>query len=261
MLRIDVLTLFPEFFEGFKAHSMLKRAIAKRLVGLEAHNLRNWARDRHRTCDDRPFGGGPGMLMKPEPVFEAYEELWGQAPEKKRGLSPKRKRGLRFIYLTPAGRRFDNGMAKRLARSSRLAFLCGHYEGVDQRVIGRLVTDEISVGDYVLTGGELAAMVVVDAVIRHVKGVLGKPESGLFESFSKGLLEYPQYTRPAEYRGLKVPAVLLSGDHQKIERWRYEQAVRLTRKRRPDLQSELRAHLEPVKAQGSKRRGRKKGVT
>ena len=205
---------------------MIKRAVQKRLVAIQRHDLREFTHDRHRTCDDKPFGGGPGMLLKPEPIFEAVEKILGQR---------KKTRGRRFVYMTPQGKRFNQRVAKRLAKAGELIFLCGHYEGVDQRVIDALVTDEISIGDYVLTGGELPAMAVIDSVVRLVKGVLGKEESKEFESFSQNLLEYPQYTRPAVYRGLKVPPVLLSGDHKKIEFWRQKEAYKRTLKRRPDL--------------------------
>jgi tRNA (guanine37-N1)-methyltransferase len=225
-MKIDILTLFPEMFGLFTSHSMVKRAIAKKIVSVSAHNLRAFTHDRHKTCDDRPFGGGPGMLMKPEPIFEAVDHLFGGK------ILPRRQR---FIYLTPRGKPFSQKKAKSLGRYPHLIFLCGHYEGVDERVIERWVTDEISIGDYVLTGGELPAMVVMDAVIRLLPGVLGREESKEFESFSQNLLEYPQYTRPAEYRGLKVPSVLLSGNHKAIELWRKKQASAFTKKRRPDL--------------------------
>ncbi len=225
-MKIDILTLFPDVFDLWLSHSMIKRAREKKRVDISVHNLRDFTHDRHKTCDDRPFGGGPGMLMKPEPIFEAVEGIFGQ-----KGL-PK---DVRFVYLTPQGKRWDQKMALRFARKKHLVLLCGHYEGVDQRVLDELVTDEVSIGDYVLTGGELPAMVLMDSVVRLQKGVLGSEESKQFESFASNLLEYPQYTRPAEYRGLKVPSVLLSGDHQKIEFWRKKEALKLTLRRRPDL--------------------------
>ena len=225
-MKIHILTLFPEVFDGFVAHSIVKRAIEKGKVEITPHNLRDWTHDRHRTCDDRPFGGGPGMLMKPEPVFEAYDELFAR---KKAGKS------FRFVHLTAQGTPFDQKKAAELAGCKELAFLCGHYEGVDQRVIDTLVTDEVSIGDYVLTGGELPAMVVIDAVVRLLPGVVGCAHSTVFESFSQNLLEYPQYTRPAVYRGLQVPPVLLSGNHQKIGEWQKDEALKRTLKRRPDL--------------------------
>ena len=189
-------------------------------------DLREFTHDKHRTCDDRPFGGGPGMLMKPEPIFEAVDKLF---PKKKFSKSS------RFIFLTPQGKCFDQKMAVELSACKELVLLCGHYEGVDQRVIDELVTDEVSIGDYVLTQGELPAMVLMDTVIRQLPGVLGCAQSKQFESFSSNLLEYPQYTRPALYRGLEVPKVLLSGDHQRIAEWQRKQALLSTKKRRPDL--------------------------
>ena len=210
-------------FESFISHSIVKRAIEKKIVKMKAHDLRDYTHDKHKTCDDKPFGGGPGMLMKPEPIFECMDAL---AP------LPK---GTRFITMTPHGKLFNQKMAKKLSESSGLIFLCGHYEGVDQRVIDTFTTDEISIGDYILTGGELPAMVVIDSVVRLLEGVLGCAESKVFESFSENLLEYPQYTRPAEYRGLRVPSVLLSGNHKEIELWRKKEARESTLKRRPDL--------------------------
>jgi len=227
-LKIHILTLFPGLFDSFLAHSIMKRAIEKKKADIRVHSLRDFTHDRHKTCDDKPFGGGPGMLMKPEPIFEAYETLFGKRRSKKRS-------GFCFIYMTPQGKRFDQKMAGRLSRMKELVFLCGRYEGVDQRIVDALVTDEISIGDYVLTGGEVPVMVVVEATVRLLKGVLGREASKEFESFSQNLLEYPQYTRPAVYRGLQVPAVLLSGDHEKIGLWRQAQARKLTKDRRPDL--------------------------
>ncbi len=225
-MKIHILTLFPGMFDSFLSHSIMKRAVQKKAVSIRLHDLRDYTHDRHRTCDDRPFGGGPGMLMKPEPVFEAVDKLFAR---KKFG------KDTRFIYLSPQGKRFDQAMARQFARSKEIVFLCGHYEGVDQRVIDELVTDEVSIGDYVLTQGELPAMVLVDAVVRLLPGVLGSEDSKEFESFTTNLLEYPQYTRPAAYRGLEVPAVLLSGDHKRIAEWRQKQARLRTSRRRPDL--------------------------
>ena len=212
-------------FDSFLSHSIVKRAIEKKIVSITPHDLRKWTHDRHKSCDDKPFGGGPGMLMKPEPVFEAYDDLFGK----------KKGKHFRFVCLSAQGGRFDYQKAKELATCKEIAFLCGHYEGVDQRVIDSLVTDEISIGDYVLTGGEIPAMVVIDAVVRLLPGVVGCARSTEFESYTQNLLEYPQYTRPAVYRGLKVPAVLLSGNHQKIEEWQKGEALKRTLKRRPDL--------------------------
>ena len=225
-MKIDVLTLFPGMFESFASHSIMKRAIEKNLVTLKTHDLRDFAHDRHRSCDDKPFGGGPGMLMKPEPIFEAVEALF-----KKRKFSGSS----RFVYMAPQGKKLNHALVRELSKAKEMVILCGHYEGVDQRVIDRWVTDEISIGDYVLTGGELPAMVLVDAVTRFVPGVIGNEAFKEFESFSQNLLEYPQYTRPARIRGLQVPAVLLSGNHKAIEGWRKQEALRRTLKRRPDL--------------------------
>jgi len=220
-MKIDVLTLFPAMFAGPLDESIVKRARATGKLDCRTHNLRDWTHDRHRTVDDKPFGGGPGMLLKPEPIFEAVESLAGDAT--------------RVVLLSPAGRLFNQSLARELARETHLLLICASYEGVDQRVVDSLVDDEISIGDYVLTNGALPAMVVIDAVTRLLPGVLGDDESAADESFSHGLLEYPHYTRPAEYRGLKVPEVLLSGNHAEIEKWRREQARQRTQKRRPDL--------------------------
>ncbi|OIO38267.1 MAG: tRNA (guanosine(37)-N1)-methyltransferase TrmD [Candidatus Omnitrophica bacterium CG1_02_49_16] len=226
MMKIDILTLFPGMFDTLVSHSIVKRAIHKRVVSIKVHDLRDFTHDRHRTCDDRPFGGGPGMLMKPEPIFEAVEKILGKKKQDKK---------TRLIYMTPQGVLLDQAKVKKLASFSRLIFLCGHYEGVDQRVIEKLVTDEISIGDYIVTGGELPAMVVADSVIRLLRGTLGSEASKEFETFSNNLLEYPQYTRPAVYQGLGVPRILLSGDHKAIEQWRKNEALKRTRRRRPDL--------------------------
>lgn len=221
-----MLTLFPGMFESFVGHSIVKRSIEKGALAVTAHDLRDYTHDRHRTADDRPFGGGPGMLMKPEPIFEAMDDLLP-------GFRKSKTR--RFVHLTPQGEPYTQKKAEELAKCRQIVFLCGHYEGVDQRAVDRYATDEISIGDYILTGGELAAMVVIDSVARLLPGTLGCAQSKEFESFSGNLLEYPQYTRPAEYRGLKVPAVLLSGDHKAIEAWRKEQSYQRTLNRRPDL--------------------------
>jgi len=225
-MKIDVLTLFPGMFAGPLDESIVKRARAEGLLDLAIHNLRDYTHDRHRTVDDKPFGGGPGMLLKPEPIFEAVERLAGG--------------GTRVILLTPAGRRFGQALARELAAQEHLLLVCGSYEGFDERVREALADDELSIGDYVLTNGALPAMVVIDAVTRLLPGVLGDDASSRDESFSAGLLEYPQYTRPAEFRGMKVPDVLLSGNHAGIEKWRAEQAKRRTRERRPDLKDQKR---------------------
>ena len=222
-MKIDVLTLFPAMFAGPLDESIIMRARKSGILDLKIHNLRDWTHDRHRTVDDRPFGGGPGMLLKPEPIFEAVESL--------------RRETTKVILLSPAGRKFDQAIARELARQSDLLLVTGHYEGFDARIRQSLAQDELSIGDYVLTNGALPAMVVIDTVARLLPGVLGDDESSHDESFSHGLLEYPQYTRPAEFRGMKVPEVLMSGNHAEIEKWRREQAQVRTAKERPDLLS------------------------
>ena len=220
-MKIDVLTLFPAMFAGPLDESIIARARRTGLLQLSIHNLRDYAHDRHKTVDDRPFGGGPGMLLKPEPLFEAVEKLSGETT--------------RVILLSPAGRTFNQAIARQLAQFGELLLITGHYEGFDERVRQQLADDELSIGDYVLTNGALPAMVVIDAVTRLLPGALGDDESAHEEPFSHGLLEYPQYTRPAEFGGMKVPEVLLSGNHAEIARWRAEQSRSRTRERRPDL--------------------------
>ena len=220
-MKIDVLTLFPAMFAGPLDESIIKRARADGLLDLAIHSLRDYTHDRHRTVDDKPFGGGPGMLLKPEPIFEAVEQI--------------ARDHTRVLLLTPAGRPFSQAVARELARQPHLLLICGSYEGFDERVREALADDELSIGDYVLTNGALPAMVVIDAVTRLLPGVLGDDESAHDESFSHGLLEYPQYTRPADFRGMKVPEVLLSGNHAEIEKWRLEQAKKRTTERRPGL--------------------------
>lgn len=223
-MKIDVLTLFPGMFAGPLDESIIRRAREAGILELQIKNLRDYAHDRHKTVDDRPFGGGPGMLLKPEPIFEAVEDLASEST--------------RIVLLTPAGRKFDQRMARELSRLDHLLLVCGSYEGFDERVREHLAHDELSIGDYVLTNGALPAMVVIDTVTRLLPGVLGDNESAQDESFSGGLIEYPQYTRPAEFRGWKVPEVLLSGHHAQIAQWRVEQARLRTRERRPDLLKE-----------------------
>ncbi|MCX6998266.1 MAG: tRNA (guanosine(37)-N1)-methyltransferase TrmD [Kiritimatiellaeota bacterium] len=220
-LQVDVLTIFPGMLDGFLGESMMKRAARAGAVTVRGVNLRDFTADVHRTTDDRPFGGGPGMVLKAEPVFQAVAAL--------------RTAGSRVILMTPQGRRFDQATARRLAGEQHLILVCGHYEGVDERIRQVLVDEEISIGDYVLTNGVLPAAVVIDAVVRLLPGVLGGAGATEEESFSAGTLEYPQYTRPAEFRGWRVPAVLLSGDHAAIARWRAEQSRQRTAARRPDL--------------------------
>ena len=220
-MKIDVLTLFPGMFPGPLDESIIKRACESGRLQLGVHDLRDYTHDRHRTVDDRPFGGGPGMLLKPEPLFEAVEALRGEKT--------------RVILTSPAGRPFRQEIARELAGEKHVLLICGSYEGFDERVRQSLADDEISIGDYVLTNGALPAMVVIDAVARLLPGVLGDDASSAEESFSEGLLEYPQYTRPAEFKGMKVPEVLLSGNHAEIAKWRREQAAQRTAERRPDL--------------------------
>lgn len=228
-MRFDVLTLFPEMFSGYVGQSLLKRAIDAGIVAVELHNIRDWARGKHKQVDDRPFGGGPGMVLRPEPIVECVEAVQAQCDE-----------AGHLILLSPQGRRLDQTIVAELARYRRIVLICGRYEGVDQRAIDLLRPDELSIGDYILGGGEVAAMAVIDAVVRLVPGVLGDQQSHQQESFSgePPLLEYPQYTRPREYRGLRVPEVLVTGNHQEIARWRTEQKLQRTRQRRADLLGE-----------------------
>jgi len=228
-MRIDIFTLFPQMFQSPLTSGLCQRAIDRGMVNVNVHNIRDYTHDRHRTADDYPYGGGAGMVLKPEPVFEAVETM-------KQDLYPEEERpALPIILLTPQGRPFSQKIAVELSRYSHLFLICGHYEGVDERIRQHLATDEISIGDYVLSGGELAAMVIVDTVVRLIPGVLGSEDSPLDDSHMTGLLEYPQYTRPPEFRGWSVPEVLLSGNHAQIAEWRHEQAIIRTLKRRPDL--------------------------
>ena len=220
-MKIDVLTLFPAMFAGPLDESIIKRARDSGLLDLKIHQLRDYTHDRHKTVDDRPFGGGPGMLLKPEPIFEAVEAIARETTK--------------VILLSPSGRPFSQAIARELSQEADLLFVTGHYEGFDERIRELLADDELSIGDYVLTNGALPAMVVIDAVTRLLPGVLGDDASSSEESFSEGLLEYPHYTRPAEFRGMKVPEVLLSGNHAEIAKWRAEQAQQRTKERRPDL--------------------------
>ena len=220
-MKIDVLTLFPAMFAGPLDESIIKRAREAGRLNLAIYNLRDYAHDRHKTVDDRPFGGGPGMLLKPEPIFEAVESL--------------AREGTRVILLSPSGRPFSQAIARELAGIEHLLMVSGHYEGFDERVREQLADDELSIGDYVLTNGALPVMVIIDAVTRLLPGVLGDEDSAQDESFSQRLLEYPQYTRPADFRGMKVPEILLSGNHAEIARWRGEQARLRTQELRPDL--------------------------
>ena len=222
-MEFDVFTLLPEVFPPYLNSSILHRAHQRGLIDVRIHNIRDWATDKHHVTDDEPYGGGGGMVMKVEPVFTAVESVVG--PEA----------GCPVILLTPQGRVFNQKIAMELVRHPRLALICGRYEGVDERIREHLVTDEISIGDYVLTGGELPALILIDAISRLIPGVLGDPDGAMDDSHATGLLEYPHYTRPPEYRGWGVPEILLSGNHAKIEKWRREQSLRRTLKRRPDL--------------------------
>lgn len=224
-MRIDILSLFPRMFEGPFNESIVKRAVDAGLVSIFIHNFREFAHDKHGTVDDYSFGGGEGMVLKPEPLFEAVESIKATLGD---SAGP-------VILLTPQGRLFCHQIAQELSQQQNLILICGHYEGVDERVRQHLVTDEISIGEYVITGGELAAMVVVDAVVRLLPGALGSDRAASEDSYARGFLEYPQYTRPRVYRGWEVPEVLLSGNHQEIARWRLEQAIERTLLRRPDL--------------------------
>lgn len=228
-MRIDVLTLFPEIFSGYLGQSLVKRAVDAGVLDIRVHNIRDWARGKQRQVDDRPFGGGPGMVLRPEPVVESVEAVQGE------GDAPGH-----LLLLTPQGRRLNQRIVEELAGQRRLVLICGRYEGIDQRAIDLLAPDELSIGDYILGGGEVAAMVVIDAVARLVPGVLGDEESNKQDSFSGDppLLEFPQYTRPREYRGLTVPEVLMTGNHPEIARWREEQKIERTRRRRADLLDE-----------------------
>ncbi|MDW8064211.1 MAG: tRNA (guanosine(37)-N1)-methyltransferase TrmD [Anaerolineae bacterium] len=227
-MRIDVITLFPEYFESPLRVSILKRAQESGHVQIAVHSLRAFGLGRHRVTDDTPYGGGGGMVMRPEPIFEAVEQILADVPPDARGEIP-------IVLLDPGGRRFTQEVAWELSHHPRLVLICGHYEGVDERVREHLVTDEISIGDFILTGGEPAALVIIDAVVRLLPGVLGDPEAPHDDSFAQGLLEYPHYTRPAVYRGWEVPEILRSGHHQAIARWRRMQSLRRTWERRPDL--------------------------
>jgi tRNA (guanine37-N1)-methyltransferase len=230
MLRFDIITIFPEFFREVIDCGILRRARNAGLVDITAHDLRQWTTDKHHVVDDRPFGGGDGMVLKPEPIFAGVEALTGAS---RREDMPAKTR---VMLLSPQGQVFSQALAQEIAQeTTHVVLICGRYEGVDERVTEAIVTDEVSIGDYVLSGGEPAATVVIDAVVRLLPGALGSETSAVFESFSEGLLDHPQYTRPPEFRGMKVPEVLLSGNHAEIERWRKEAAIAKTRRKRPDL--------------------------
>ena len=229
MLRVDIITIFPDYFREAFDYGIIRRARAAQLVEIKAHDLRSWTLDKHHVVDDRPFGGGDGMVLKPEPIFAAVESLTGAR------RSEAIASGKRVALLSPQGRQFTQALAADLAKCKQLVLICGRYEGVDERVAEALVTDETSIGDYVLSGGEPAALVVIDAIVRLIPGALGSETSATTESFSDGLLDYPHYTRPPDFEGMEVPDVLLTGHHAEIARWRREAATEKTRKNRPDL--------------------------
>lgn len=226
-MRIDVLTIFPKMFEGVLGESIIKLAREKGIVKINLFDLRAFSKDKHKKVDDKPFGGGAGMVMCVEPFFEAINCI--------RHKTKADRLKTKIVLMSPAGKVFDHKTAKKFSKYEHMILLCGHYEGIDERVRRHLVDEEVSIGDFVLTGGEIGAMVIIDAVVRLLPGALGNADSSDDESFSKGLLEYPHFTRPADYRGMKVPEILLSGNHKKIKEWRKEESLRITRKKRPDL--------------------------
>lgn len=232
MLRVDIITIFPEFFREAFDHGIVRRACAAGIVKIDAHDLRRWTSDKHHVVDDRPFGGGDGMVLKPEPIFAAVNDLTGCS--RREDLAT----GTKVVLLTPQGKVFNQKLANDLSKSEHVVLICGRYEGVDERVAEALVTDEISIGDYILSGGEPAAVVVADAIVRLLPGALGSETSATTESFSEDLLDFPQYTRPSEFRGMRVPEVLLTGNHAEIARWRREAALKKTHAQRPDLLNE-----------------------
>ncbi|MBI5149307.1 MAG: tRNA (guanosine(37)-N1)-methyltransferase TrmD [Candidatus Omnitrophica bacterium] len=221
-MRFDIITIFPEMFTPVLNESIVKRAQEKKKVAIRVHDLRKYTKDKHKKVDDRPFGGGPGMVMTPQPFFDAVKKIKG-------------RRKAKVVLMSPSGKRLTQKLARELAKQKNLIVLCGHYEGVDERVREKVVDEEVSIGDYVLTGGEIPAMVIIDCVTRLIPGVVGKEASLEDESFERDMLEYPHYTRPANFRGTKVPDVLLSGNHKAISEWRKQQALRVTRRNRPDL--------------------------
>jgi len=229
MLRVDIITIFPDYFREAFDYGIIRRARAAQLVDIKAHDLRSWTSDKHKMVDDRPFGGGDGMVLKPEPIFAAVESLTGSRQRKDVAANQ------RVVLLSPQGKQFTQPVAGEFAKCEQLVLICGRYEGVDERVAEALVTDEVSIGDYVLSGGEPAALVVVDALVRLIPGALGSETSATTESFSDGLLDYPHYTRPPEFAGMRVPEVLLTGHHAEIARWRREAAEEKTKRNRPDL--------------------------
>ena len=250
-MRFDILTLFPEMVRGILSESIIGRAQSSGLIHVECHNIRDFTLDKHRKTDDTPYGGGVGMVMTCQPIYDCYKNVKKNIPEENK---------TRVFYMSPKGRIFSHDVAKELSEYDNLVFLCGHYEGVDQRVIDEIVDDEISIGDYVVTGGEVPACIVIDAVSRLIDGVLASSECYEGESVASGILEYPQYTKPREWHGREVPEVLISGDHKKVDMWRLEEAVNITRERRPDLllkHPEIEAALLPKE---KKKRAKKKPI-
>jgi tRNA (guanine37-N1)-methyltransferase len=241
-MRFDVFTLLPEVFPSYLETSILKRARERGLIDVHVHNIRDYTRDKHHTADDAPYGGGGGMVMKPEPVFESIESVLGLSAN-----TETKPSDIPIILLTPQGRVFNQSIADELSKHPRIFLLCGRYEGIDERIREHLVTDEISIGDYVLTGGELPALILMDAVSRLLPDVLGDPTGAQDDSHAMGLLEYPHYTRPPEFRGWKVPDVLLTGAHVKIDKWRREQALLRTLKKRPDMLEKAELSKEDLK--------------
>ncbi|KXZ40059.1 tRNA (guanine37-N1)-methyltransferase [Alkalithermobacter thermoalcaliphilus JW-YL-7 = DSM 7308] len=228
-MRFHVMTLFPSIFDAYLNESMMKKAIENKKISVDIYNIRDFSKNKHKKVDDYPFGGGAGMVMTPQPIYDTYDHI-----VKKNNLkNPK------VVYLTPKGKVFNQTIANSLSKEEDIILLCGHYEGIDQRIIDLIVTDEISIGDYVLTGGELPALILIDCISRLIPGVLGKEESFMEESFKDNLLEYPQYTRPREFMGMKVPDVLLSGNHKLIDEWRKNKSIQITSERRPDLMKKV----------------------
>lgn len=245
-MKFDVMTLFPDMVNGVLSESIIGRARAGGLIDVECHNIRDYSKDKHRKTDDTPYGGGMGMVMTCQPIYDCYTNIISSIPEENKK---------RVIYMSPKGRLFSHDVAKELSEYDNLIFLCGHYEGIDQRVIDEIVDDEISIGDYVVTGGEIPACIVIDAVSRLIDGVLASSECYEGESVASGILEYPQYTKPRVWLEREVPEILLSGDHTKIDRWRLEEAVNITRERRPDMliaHPEIEESLKPKKKKGAK---------
>ncbi|MBR1471217.1 MAG: tRNA (guanosine(37)-N1)-methyltransferase TrmD [Lachnospiraceae bacterium] len=249
-MHFHVMTLFPELIEKGMHTGVLYRAMEQQILSLETYQIRDHVADKHKRVDDYTYGGGAGMLIQAEPVYQTYRAVMER-------IAPQEGARIRVVYATPQGRVFDQAMAEELAKEEDLVFLCGHYEGIDERVLEEIVTDHVSIGDYVLTGGELPALVMMDAVSRLIPGVLNNDESAMTESFNDGLLEYPQYTRPEEWHGKKVPEILLSGHHGNVEKWRLEQSLERTKQRRPDLY-EAYMELHPPQPEKKKRKKKKK---